>query len=109
MKTRELKSNDGTVTGFSVSHLFICRHDIPKIVSSIPGAKVVRKQRPFRLAGPDDFCEFIVDGKTFLAMEPFGDNSEFWVVTEPPEECPQIARVRQAFAEHRVLFGLYAG
>lgn len=109
MKTRELKNEDGTITGFSVSNLFLSRHGVPRVVSSIPGASVVRKQRPFRFAGPDDFCEFVVDGKTFLAIEPFGDNSEFWVVTEPPEECPQIAKVRQAFSQHRVLCGLYAG
>jgi hypothetical protein len=109
MKTRELRNDDGALTGFIVSNTFLSRHGVPKVVASIPGAKVIRKQRPFRFAGPDDFCEFIVDGKTFLAIEPFGDNSEFWVVTEPPEECPQLATVRQAFAEHRVLFGLYAG
>ena len=80
------------------------RHGVPRIVADIPGAQLVRKQKRFALSAPDDFCEFVVDGKTFLAIEPFGDNSEFWVVTEPPEECPQIEAVRRAFEAHR-LFG----
>ena len=109
MKTKELRNDDGTLTGFSVSNLFLSRHGVPKVVATIPSALVVRKQRPFRLAGPDDFCEFVVDGKTFLVIEPYGDSSEFLVVTEPPEECQQIAKVQHAFAQHRVLFGLYAG
>jgi len=109
MKTRELRNDNGVLTGFSVSNLFLSRHGVSKVVAAIPGVQIVRKQQPFRFGGQDDFCEFIVDGKTFLAIEPFGDNSELWVVAEPPEECPQIVKVREAFHRHRVLFGLYAG
>jgi hypothetical protein len=109
MKTKELRNKDGQLTGFSVANSFLSRHAVPRVVASIPGAQIVRKQRRFALAGRDDFWEFIVDGKTFLAIEPFGENAEFWVVAEPPEECPQIAKVRAAFTKHRLLLGLYAG
>ena len=109
MKTTEIRNEQGTLTGFRVSNLFLSRHGIPKIVSRIPGAQIVRKQKRFRFSGPDDFCEFIVDGKKFLVIEPFGDNSEFWIVSEPPEECSQMKKVENAFVKHRVLFGLYAG
>ena len=109
MKTTEMRNDQGTLTCFRVSNLFLSRHGIPKIVSRIPGVQILRKQKPFRFSGPDYFCEFTLDGKKFLAIEPFGDNSEFWVVCEPPEECPQFKKIENAFAKHRVLFGLYAG
>ena len=109
VKTKELRNDEGVVTGFSVSNLFLSRHGVPRIVASLPGVSIVRKQRRFRFSGPDDFCEFVVDGQTFLAIEPFGDNNEFWVVSEPPVECSQTGKVRDAFRKHRVLFGLYAG
>ena len=109
MKTSDLSAPAGIVTGFSVSNSFLRRGAVPKIIASISGAKLLRQQKPFRLSGPDAFCEFVVDGKTFLVIEPFGDNDRFWVVSEPPEACPQLARVRDAFEKHRVLFGLYAG
>ena len=109
MKTRDLRQDDGRLIGFIVSNFFLSRLAVPGIVESIAGARIIRKQRAFRLSGPDDFCEFIVDGKTFLAIEPFGDNSEFWIVSEPPEECPQLEAVRKAFSRHRVLFGLFEG
>ncbi len=109
MKTTEMRNDQGALTGFRVSNLFLSRHGITKIVARIPGVQILRKQKPFRFSGPDDFCEFTVDGKKFLAIEPFGDNSEFWIVCEPPEECPQLKKVENAFAKHRVLFGLYAG
>ena len=103
MKARDLRNDQGHLTGFSVSNLLLSRHGVPRIVANIPGAEIVRKQKRFALSAPDDFCEFVVEGKTFLAIEPFGDNSEFWLVTEPPEECPQIEMVRRAFEEHGLL------
>ena len=103
MKTRDLRNEQGQLTGFSVSNLLLSRHGVPRIVAAIPGAELVRKQKRFALSAPDDFCEFLVDGKTFLAIEPFGDNQEFWVITEPPEDCPQIEAVRSAFEAHRLL------
>lgn len=104
MKTRDLRSDQGHLTGFRVSSLLLSRHGFPRVVADIPGVEIVRRQRRFAPSAPEDFCEFIVDGKTFLAIEPFGDSSEFWVVTDPPEECAQIEAVRRAFEEHQ-LFG----
>ena len=103
MKTRDLRNNQGQLIGFSVGNFLLSRHGVPKIVANIPSAEIVRKQKRFALFAPDDFCEFIVQGKTFLAMEPFGDNSEFDIITEPPEECPQIETVRRAFENHRLV------
>jgi len=109
MKTRDLREKDGRLTGFIVSNLLLSRHGVPKVVEAIPGVEIRSKQPRFAFSGPDAFCEFALEGKTFLAIEPFGDNSEFWVVSEPPEECPQLAKIREAFARHRVLFGLFSG
>jgi hypothetical protein len=109
MKTRDLRNEQGQLTGFSVSNLLISRHAVPRIVASIRGAEIVRKQKRFALSGRDDFCEFIVDGKTFLVIEPFGDNSEYWVVPEPAEECPQIENVRRVFEQHRFFGAKHGG
>jgi len=108
MKTRDLRQESGQLSGFSVSSLLLSRYGVPRIVASIPGARIVRKQKHLARAR-DDFCEFVVDGKTFLAIEPFGDNDCYWVVAEPPEDSPQLSKVRAAFKRHRVLFGALAG
>jgi hypothetical protein len=103
MKTRDLRDEQGLLTGFSVSNLFFSRHAVARVVASIPGVEIVRKQKRIAFSARDDFCEFIVDGKTFLAIEPFGDNSDFWVVPESiPEGRSQIAKVRFAFEQHRL-------
>jgi len=96
MKTRELRTDHGMRTGFSVISLLLSRHGVARVVATISGATVVRKQRLFAISARDGFCEFVASSKTFLAIGPFGDNSEFWLVTEPPEERPQIEVVRSS-------------
>jgi len=110
MRTRDLTNHEGILTGFIVRNTLLPRRTVSRIVDAIPGAKLLRLQKRFARSGRDDFCEFVVDGKTFLVIEPFGDNDQFWVVAEPPaKECPQLAKVRDAFQRHGVLFGLFAG
>jgi hypothetical protein len=109
MKTHDLRDEHGRLIGFRVSNFLLGRHAVPKIVATIRGAKVVRKQPRFALSAPDNFCEFVVAGKVFLAVEPFGDNTEYWLLTEPPEECPQIETVRRAFEKHGLLGGSGSG
>jgi hypothetical protein len=109
MKTRTLKNDAGAVTGFAIGTLGITRRGVVKVLSSIPGIAITRKPGWVTAAGSDDFCEFMLEGKKFFVIEPFGDSDEFWVVTEPPEECPQSQKVRDAFNKHRLLFGLVAG
>lgn len=103
MKTHDLHNEHGQLIGFRVGDLLLGQVGNAQIVRSLRGSNIVRKQKRFALSAPDDFCEFVVDGKTFLAVEPFGDNPEFWLLTEPPEECPQIEIVRQAFEKHGLL------
>ena len=86
MKTSDLRDEQGQLTGFSVSNLLLSRHAVARVVGSIQGVEIIRKQKRFVFSARDDFCEFVVDGKTFMAIEPFGDNSEFWVVPGPVAE-----------------------
>ena len=105
MKARDMHNDAGIRTGFRISSARIGRHGVAKVAESIPGVQIVRKQARFAIQGRDDFCEFILDGQTFLAIEPFGDNTEFWIVAEPPAaECEQLDQVQAAFRAHRPLF-----
>jgi len=106
VKTKDLKNGDGILIGFTVSNLLLRRRGVGRIVRSISGARIIREQPRFRLGGRDDFLEFKVDGRTFLAIEPFGDNSEFWIVSQPPGEMlEQLRQVREAFGKHRPMLG----
>jgi len=109
MRTRDLRQQSGELSGFIVSNLLLSRYGVANIASSIKGCTIARRPRRFSLSAPDDFCEFSLNGKTFLAVEPFGDNSEFWIVSEPAEDSPELALVRETFERRRVLFGVFSG
>lgn len=56
-----------------------------------------------RHGGRDDFLEFMIEGMTFI--EPFGDNSEFWVVSERTVgDTEQLRKTREAFRTHGAVF-----
>jgi hypothetical protein len=99
MRVEDLHNDSGVLTGFQVSNALLGRRRACELASAVPGALVVRAPRVFR-SGGDDFCAFEVDGVPFLIIEPFGDNSRYWVVAaEPnPGAAALIARVRAVFA-----------
>ena len=109
MKVHDTRDERGQITGFEVSNALLTRRATSRIVKLIPGAQIVRERAPFSSSAPDDFCEFTVGGKTFHVIEPFGDNSRYWLTSVPPEESEELVQVRAAFQQHRVFFGLFGG
>ncbi len=55
--------------------------------------------------GEEEFCEFELEGVTFVILEPFGDNDRYLIAGKKPEASPQLNRVREEFAGWRP-FGL---
>jgi hypothetical protein len=54
------------------------------------------------LKGEDEFCEFEIKGQKFVALEPFGDNSRYWIGPKPSKWCEQVAIVRSTFVNHKL-------
>jgi len=107
VKIRDMHNDDGVLTGFAVSNLVLRRRGVSRIIRSLTDARIIREQPTFRVGGRDDFLEFVLDGITFLVIEPFGDNSEYWIVSEPTTgDSEQLRKTRDAFRGHRALFGL---
>jgi hypothetical protein len=104
----EMRNDAGVATGISVGGYLLSRSGCQKVIRTIPGVEIKRSHRPFRMFGArDDFCEFIVDGKPFLAIDLYGENMEFWIVQKDPErDCAPLEKVRSAFRKGRKFFGL---
>ena len=116
VKTHGIKSDDGKEFAFEVDNFHLGRAGLCRLVSLIPGCVVVRKPSRFRWSFEDEeeFCEFELDGVRFVAWEPYGDNSRYWVGPKspagtPPKWCPQVDRVREAFVQARPFLGLFFG
>jgi hypothetical protein len=98
MRTYDLKDKMSRVFAFEVSNLLLARQSLCKIILTIPNAKIIRK--PKRFSSEEIFCEFKVGDQRFTAMEPFGDNSRYWIGPEPPKWCKQISEVQKAFVRY---------
>lgn len=116
MKTYDLKNADGQIFAFEVDNCHLRRNGLCRLVARIPGCIVVRKPKLFRwpFNNEDEFCEFELDGVRFVALEPWGDSSRYWV--GPKSEgtghlkwSPQVDRVREAFVRANPLFGMLFG
>ena len=104
MRTWDLHTNDGRTFGIEISNLTIGRAGVVRTIRRIPGASIVSGDR-YSERRRDDFCHFTIDGSGFVACEPWGDNSRYWIYAEEPDGFRQIDALRQAFAERR-LFGV---
>jgi len=98
MRLFEQHDEDGRVFAFEVKDFFLARPRIYRLVAKIPGARVKRKPKLFSSLREEVFCEFELEGVTFVAWEPFGDNPRYWIGPEPARWVPQIEKVREFFS-----------
>jgi len=101
MKTYELLDEDGRVFAFEVNNAGLGRKGVCRIVETIPRAKITRRPKLLSWFREEAFCEFQVDGETYVAWEPYGDNSRYWIGPEPARWLSQTKSVRDAFDAHR--------
>ena len=97
MKTYELLDKSGHIFAFEVNSAGLGRRGVCRVVGTIPGAQITRRPKFLSWFRDEVFCEFSIDGKTFIVLEPFGDNSRYWIGPEPPEPTSQIVEIRGAF------------
>jgi|SRR5580658_4983966 hypothetical protein len=98
VKTFDLLDADGRLHAFEVENFPLGRRGLVRVITTIPGATIIRKPlRLFSWFREEDFCEFTIGAKRFVANEPFGDNSRYWIGTIPPGWCAEITTVRDAF------------
>jgi len=97
MRLYDLHDREGRVFAFEVSNFWSTRSAVCRIASTSPGVRIVRRPKWLSWFREEVFCEFELDGITFVAWEPFGDNTRFWIGPEPTRWGKQIDRVREAF------------
>lgn len=95
--TNPLFDSEGNLIAFEIDNTFVTPRRVIKVIDSIDEAEIVLKRRalPFRRVGT--FCEFLLDGTKFLAEEPFGDNSRYWIGPENDDESRNIEKLYTAF------------
>jgi hypothetical protein len=99
VKVHDIRDPTGGLLAFEIDNFYVGRYSVVGIVEGIQGARITR--RPKRLLSwfrEDSFCEFEVNGVAFEALEPFGDNSRYWIGPIESRVAPETERVREIFA-----------
>jgi len=102
MKTYPLLNNDGQMYASEVDNLTLGRRGAVRVVKTIPGVEVIRlPKRVLSWFREEEFLEFMVGGIRFGMMEPYGDNSRYWVGRSPSGGwCEQLEIVHSVFQSH---------
>jgi hypothetical protein len=109
MKVHELRDLEGRVFAFEVENAFLGRTGVCRVVSSISGARVVRRPKFLSWFREDEFCEFEIAGRRFAAEEPYGDNSRYSIGPKPPTWCEEVKIIIDAFSRQRLPLGIGNG
>jgi hypothetical protein len=101
MRTWELHTDDGRPFGIEISNLNITRGGVVRTIERIPGATVTSGKR-YSERRRDDFCHFTLHGASFIAEEPFGDNSRYWIYAEVESGFAFISAIQRAFEQRKI-------
>ena len=97
----DLRDKEGRVFAFEIENSQFGRNSVCQLIQSFPGTHILRSPKKFLSWFREEvFCEFEVHGKKFMVLEPFGDNSRYWIGPEPPKWCEEVGFVREAFLRH---------
>ena len=85
-------------------HVYLSRRTIARILDKIEGMAEVHLGG--RFASPDDVrIEFKCQGHDYIVMEPFGDNSRYWVGPKGGKDdvtaAANIGRIKAAFEGYK--------
>ena len=83
---------------FDVSNIFLTRRGAVRVVKSIPNVEMLRVPRYFQ--DNEAFCEFKLNNKKFILIEPYGDNSRFEIVCDE-EYTKELEQIASTFETHK--------
>jgi hypothetical protein len=106
MRIYDFIDPQGRPFAFEVAN--IGRNAICHVVKQIPDSTILRGPRFLSWLQEEQFCEFEVSGQRFVVGEPFGDNSRYWIGTNPGW-CAQVDAVREAFSRANALDAMVLG
>ena len=103
MRTFPVVGDDGVQRGFRIENAYIFRGALLRLLSSIESVSYARKPRREDLSAGIR-VEFEHRGVELHVCEPYGDNSDYWII--PKEHLilrnpSQLREIEEAFASYR--------
>lgn len=104
METYDITDGKGRLYAFEIDNTYFgfARQAVVKIIKGhLPEAKVLRTPKPLSSFREDTFCEFELAGSVFEVLEPFGDNSRYWIGPKDRTWHSEIDTIQKVFAKIR--------
>jgi hypothetical protein len=102
MKTY-VQAETGAPFAFEVENAYLSRGKIARLLKSIPGVESASLVSHFGSSN-DVRVAFKMDGHDYMVMEPFGDNSRYWIGPAEGKEdkaaAQSIEKVKQVFEKY---------
>jgi hypothetical protein len=104
MRIYKLLDNDGRFFAFEIENAYIGRRTIEKLLNSIEEVSDVRRNK--HLAYSDIRVRFKFRNEDFIVLEPFGDNSRYWIGPDSDDgySGTDITSIENAFKNYQPPF-----
>jgi len=104
MKTYPLKDKNDSQIGFEAESVYISVRKILKLLSTTNKISNIKSRRLFDFSN-ENHIEFDYAGNTFVVMEPFGDNSRYWIgPKDKPNKKVDLSELETIFERHKPSF-----
>jgi hypothetical protein len=102
MQTYPILNTSGELYAFEIDLLLISASTVGRLMRSKLGATITPRPRKF-YSNNDVRLGFVLQGVHFIVVEPFGDNSRYWVgpYAEDGARNPLIDQVHELLKEYR--------
>ena len=100
MKIYPLEDKNGCKIGFEIESSYISLRKIVEILSTVDKVSKIQTRRLFERSN-GKHIEFEFEGEWFVVMEPFGDNSRYWIgPKDKPKISINLSDIENAFEEY---------
>ncbi len=110
MKTYSSGADTAHLSSFEIEHAFITHRTIARLLNTVDGVSEVRC-RPLFASWGDVRIVFKYFGHDYIAEEPFGDNSRYWIGPASADgdatRARDIGAIKLVFDNHSDLAGMF--
>lgn len=89
MQTYPITDKTGLMFALEIENAYASPGAVARIIERVEGVSSVSKRRPFS-SSAEIHVSFLYHGRPFAVVEPYGDNSRYWI---GPKEDLDAARI----------------
>jgi hypothetical protein len=91
---------DDRSVGFEIDNIYVNLRTIQLILSTVSGVNNIKRRRPFtKWESVHIWFKYL--NHNFIVVEPFGDNSRYWIGPQNPEEKINIDPIKEVFDKYQ--------